>query len=203
MTAATTNRAPGNARWGSKRTRLLAGAFLLVFCAWAMDTLGQERGPKTAAAQTSPTAGAFIIADPTDRSALDRFLADQEPRLEPLVIDDAVRDPFALPARWESARVTRPEPAESQPVDPPVASPPHGSSETREKTFADAHHLQGVILGSRPLALIDGNGYRVGDWIDGYRVVSLSRDTAELVGRGGRVILRVAAPDLKPIRSSP
>ena len=203
MSAASANRTGSiAARWGSMRTRLLAGGFLLVFCVWSVDTLGQERGPKKAlAAQSSQAAGAFVIGDPPDRAALDRFLSDQEPHREPLVIEVA-RDPFALPAEPEIARAVPLPPVESQPVDAEADSG-SDAAKSKERPFADVHQLQGVILGARPLALIDGNGYRVGDWIDGYRVVALSRDTAELTGRGGRVILRVAAPDLKPIRNSP
>jgi hypothetical protein len=202
--AAAASRSGGNTRWGSRRTRLLAGGFLLVFCAWSVDTLGQERGPKKAvAAQASPAAGAFVIADPPDRAALDRFLADGEPHREALVLE-ATRDPFAVPAGFAIAGAAPHQPAESQPAEEAIsASPAPAAAVSDEKSFADVHHLQGVILGARPLALIDGNGYRVGDWIDGYRIVALSRNTAELVGRDGRVVLRVAAPDLKAVRSSP
>src|SRR5262245_21023040 len=188
-------------RWLSLRARLLAGSFLLVFCAWSIDTLGHERGPKRAsAAQSTPAAGAFVIADPPDRAMLDRFLADHEPPPQPLIFD-MPRDPFAAPEDWQVAAIAPRKLPESQPVETRIAETA-GPART-ERPFSEAHQLQGVVVGTRPLALIDGNGYRMGDWIDGYQIVALSRNQVELRGRRGRVVMRVAEAELKPTRNSP
>lgn len=205
MSPASASRAGGfRARWTSMRARLLAGSFALVFCIWSVDTLGHDHAPKKAiAAQNARAAGAFVIADPPDRAALDRFLADDEPSPTPLVFD-VERDPFAAPTGLAVASAPPVRAGEGQPVEESSACVGAAPSDPPgEKPFAEVHQLQGVILGARPLALIDGNGYRVGDWIDGYRVVSLARDRVELRGRGGRLVLRVAEPALGPVRNSP
>jgi hypothetical protein len=205
MSAAAASRAGGfRARWTSMRARLLAGGFALVFCVWSVDTLGHDHGPKKAmASHTAPATGAFVIADPADRAALDRFLAADELPPPPLVFD-VERDPFSTPTNWAVVAALPLRTNEGPATDVPSVSAPSSAPTTKpERPFSDVHHLQGVILGARPLALIDGNGYRIGDWIDGYRVVALSRDLVELRGSGGKLVLRVAAPNLKPARNSP
>lgn len=59
--------------------------------------------------------------------------------------------------------------------------------------FIEQHRLQGVVLGPRPLAVIDDRTVRIGDRIDGAVVIAIRPREVELTLEGRRILLPLAA----------
>lgn len=95
--------------------------------------------------------------------------------------DAGLRDVFVAPAGWRPAR----------PATAVVSAP-------KVPLFADAfrreHHLGGIVIeGHNSRAIVDGQLIPVGQEFDGFRLVSLSRQSAQFV-RGEEQVL-LSLPD--------
>jgi len=89
--------------------------------------------------------------------------------------DPSSRDIFRLPLAWIG-------PQKSAELAAPVA----------QIRFDETHRLTGLILaGGRTGALIDGMLIKVGQSIDGYRLVSVANNTAVFESANERAVLRV------------
>ena len=58
------------------------------------------------------------------------------------------------------------------------------------KTFEQKHHLDGVMVGRRPAAMIDGKLVAVGEMLDGYKLVAVAQACATLQDGQTTVALR-------------
>lgn len=59
-----------------------------------------------------------------------------------------------------------------------------------------------IRLGAAPLAVINGNNVRPGEFIAGYKLVSLQATSATLVGSNGRIVLQLSSAIRKSINYS-
>lgn len=74
-----------------------------------------------------------------------------------------------------------------------VAAAPGSAVPPETDTFVQAHRLRGVVLGPRPLAVIDNRTLRVGDRIDGAVITAIRPKEVELARDGQRILLPLAA----------
>lgn len=98
--------------------------------------------------------------------------------------DQSSRDVFAVPACW------RPAPKVAVAPVAAVAAP---KPKLFGETFRREHHLVAVMIeAGRGRAVVDGKLVTVGDAIDGFRLVSLSRQAARFVRGSEQVCLSIA-----------
>lgn len=186
-------------RLQSLRGRLLAGGLVIVFVLWMSDLLSHYPSPLAAKA-AGPLTIAQLVPDPPDRAALDAFLACVETVRLPVALA-GLRDPFARTASTVPAvPIVNAAPLELVEVNESSRMPesPHATT-----PFEHSHRLQGVVLGERPFAMIDGKSYRVGDRIDGYRILSIERERVTLQGIDCRATLRLSRPNLEQKPGTP
>jgi len=136
-----------------------------------------EGSPSGTGEASSPAPATSPQADPGPRLA-DSLEAVAEPcELDP----DRLRDGFVPAKAWLEELVEPPPEAE--------ASEPQTSPATR---FAERHTLTSVILTSHSgSAVIDGKVVPVGQTIDGFRLIRLSRRSAVFEGDGEEVALHL------------
>jgi len=148
----------------TKERKIYAGLFLVALCALVGDQIFS--GPSAAsAADTEPVASATVHAAApavTQHSAIIKQLAQ---RLRTLDHDEAlsasaVSDPFKLSKSWESAS--------------------DGPTDNRVWAFNQRHHLTAVMVsGARGgSAIIDGDLVRVGQSLEGFKLIEVSTRSA-------------------------
>lgn len=174
------------------RKILLGSALGLALAIFALDRLSGG-GPRTAdaAARTSsasqPLTGSEgdalppqaqreagpVAAQTADDIAtlLRRIEAEHDP-VSTLHLADLARDPFVATA---ALRATASGTAGATASPSKEAQP-----EKADVPFEKRHRLLGVVTGPVPLAVIDGEPYRLGDTIDGYRLIDIQREYAVL-----------------------
>lgn len=189
-------------RKASRRTRLLAGAFVIITIAWTVDMLtGAEPAKSAEASQLLAQSGVARIVEPSDRALLERFLFEAQNYGESYEYPADGRNPFAPDATFAQVAAQRapngadgggPVGANGAPASAPAPAP---------APFDRRHHLGGVLLGRRSLALIDGRPYCVGDIIDGMTLVDIRRDFILLRGADGEV--RLDVPGIAGTRAGP
>jgi hypothetical protein len=178
------------------RRKTLVGVLAIVLVVWLIDALGGSKGPATAKARSaagasqvsSPAAPggarpmlAADVALPADDTAAPRARAPISPELDQLDRDLFVPTP-AMAAALDEVSAPPEEPA---PASAPAAP---------EAPFENRHSLQGVILGPRPLAVVDGRLLPVGTQIDGHTLVRIERDTATFRDGSTEVVLKLTLP---------
>lgn len=63
------------------------------------------------------------------------------------------------------------------------------------RLFVDTHRLQATFIGTEGMmAIVDGRIVRVGDEMDGFKIVRITADTAEFQREGHAAILRLPLP---------
>ena len=178
-------------RFNTLRGRALAGGLLLVFVLWTTDQISHTPGPKTARA-VAAASGAHIIPDPPDRAMIEEFLADGG-ELPETVMAIGLRDPFqeAVLAPRSPPKPGKDESGLFASDDKTAFTEPPAPEEP-----AKSHRLQGVMLGPKPIALIDDKPYRLGDRIGSYRIHRIDRDSVELRRGSSNLLLRLEQPRL-------
>jgi hypothetical protein len=149
------------------RQRLLGGALLLAGAIWGMDALTGKSGPAPAVAQaakapaTPPAGPAWAEVD----EVLTRLTRRAD---DPLSAEPAppVRDLF-----WPTPTLEAAFPAQPEALAEPIAEP-----SPAEDDFAERHRLVAVMLGPTPLAVVDEKLIPLHAELDGFRLVSVSRD---------------------------
>jgi len=128
--------------------------------------------PDTAVAAT---AAALPVASPSPAAPAGPSLSERIRKAREQNPHLSSRDMFQVPLSW--------------------AGPPKSAQQTAAPTpprFDETHRLTGLILaGERTGALIDGMLIKVGQSIDGYRLVSVANNTAVFESAGERAVLRV------------
>ncbi len=195
-------------RKNDKKQVIVLGALVVVILGvGAFQFVGGSSAPaetvKKEASATEGTEATAELTEPVD----ERFLA---PRLDQ-------RDPFLpqvrkkKPANEEAPKpqVTAQATPPSRPLAPMPALPPMQGDFTgmpqqspQQNSGYDApteearpsFRLSGIVLGDRPVALIqsdDGKqkAVRVGDQVSGHKVASIGRKTVVLISEGERVTL--------------
>ena len=169
----------------TRRQKLLGGAFAIVGVAWALDMLTGGQTPPPANAATgglTQVANAPVVLDDAEIEAAIASLEADGIELPPLPFDQVPRDLFVPTAFMRSTL----QPAELERPGEDEAADAIGM-----EPFEARHVLQGVLTGRVPLALIDGQLFRRGAELDGYRLVELREDCVVFEQDGRRVKLRV------------
>lgn len=177
----------------SKRQKVLSavGAALLVVGVVDRFFLGADAlGPSTAAAAdgvdamnaaplslVSPTALVPESRLRTRRSRLAGCLARLAREEDPLAPEDR-RDPFCPPPRW------LPQDESLQLVQGPGLE--------KARAFVAAHKLRAVMLDTAGCcAIVDDELLRIGQVLDGFELVSVTKHSAVLTSDGARVTLNL------------
>jgi hypothetical protein len=168
------------------RQRLFVGAALLAAGVWGVDAL--TRGGKPTAASAGPSAAGSTVAEGAPRW---KDIGDEIRRLTgqryssiAAEVGALERDLF-LPTAELGAVLAPPEPDETQTGEAarPKISP--------EDDFGARHRLVGVMLGPRPLAVIDDRVLAVNSELEGYRLVEVQRDFVTFVHPVTRVRVKL------------
>lgn len=175
----------------SGRQRWLIGTLSLTLVSFAFDALTRGPGPKAAQARPSANAAApgsndaagDALMTSEKLAALLREITSPLPSVLP--DEQSWRDPFAMTEVLKN-RLGVDDPVESPAED--VAPPPPPTV-----GFAARHALRGVITGERPMAILDGKVVRLGDELDGLRLIEVHRMHVVFSDGAERVILRVTA----------
>jgi hypothetical protein len=178
------------------RKTLFGSALALALAIFALDRLSGG-GPQAAdaAARTVPASPlpAEAAAPPQrlkesgppaplsgeDIAALLRRISAGHDSPPPLDLTDLTRDPFVASAALRATVAG--------------ASGAHGETQAAETDvpFEKRHRLLGVVMGPVPLAVIDGEPYRLGETIDGYTLIDVQREHVVLRRETTERILRV------------
>jgi hypothetical protein len=176
-----------------KKHKIYAGLVGAALLAWGIDATFFESapaGPATAAASTTPpTTPEAITAATTsgDSTGIDsaKWLSDQLAlwsKRNPSALDD-VRDVFSASTSWAKPQ--------------PQAAVPTKTAEKLAEDFQRQHHLMAVVLSAGAgSALIDGNLLRVGQSVDGCRLISVASGCADLTTPQGQTFRIVIGTDL-------
>ena len=166
------------------RTQKIYGAVMIV-AAGALVWDRSSTGPAKAVAsagdspllQSTPKPIADIRSGRDDSSnsfaasaAGNRFrqrmaILARDEQLDPAAAENA----FGLPKKW----LTKPLDPALETVNSPVLS----QTQTRIETFRQ-HHLAAVMVGHRGYANVDGQGIFVGESLDGFKLISVTKTTA-------------------------
>ncbi len=177
----------------SKRQKLLAGALGLAGTVWVLDSM-LGRGVPTAAAGAT-------AEQPTVDAARLRWND-----IEPVIAELTVRRHESLPTDGEPSRDLFMPVADSRQCLALTESKLQREISTKvpaapEVTidFAELHVLDGVALGRRPVAMVDGRLLALGAELDGYRLSKIERDRVvfDPVDGGSPQTLWLPTPDSK------
>jgi hypothetical protein len=170
----------------TKRQKILLGGLAVVIAAWGIDSLTGDAGPQSANA--AGNAGDATVAIPTlrlgDIPDLITSLEHDPTQRDPIRGDAGARNPFTLsddmlrvidPEAWAQRQASR---------DRVIAV----------SAFSEKHTLSTVVLGQRPLAVIDGVILSKGATIDGFTLVEIQADAVILAAQDRRVRLTLPAP---------
>lgn len=160
----------------SRRERILMISVGLGFLALGIDRVWIT--PDAADAGTLPPGQ----RPQRTRAATDLALDLPQPSSAPAVPDD-------IPDVFQRTRLF----PEGIPASGGGSESPESGSSLDASQFAQAHRLQGVVLGPRPLAVIDDRTVRIGDRIDGAVLTAIRPKEVELALDGERILLPLAA----------
>lgn len=184
------------------RRTVLGSALALAVVIFALDRLAGG-GPRTADAAApavaAPLPRAGTAATPASSGAppaglaappaaedvaelLRRIDADRGP-VAAIDLEGVTRDPFVATTALGAAT----DGTGDAPAGPSASTQPAAA----EVPFEKRHRLQGVVVGPVPLAVIDGQPYRMGEAIDGYTVIDIQREYAVLRGEASVVVLHL------------
>lgn len=178
----------------TKRQKVMLGVLGLGAVALAVDKLmpgGGQTGPSTANAASATFVGSTVSDSPVPRGTggrdadlLDNSVASQLDTLRrTLGMDlDSTKDAFCPSKTWLSAL---------RPGDCVVTS----SDEVRAIDFGRMHELKGIITsGDGGAAFIDDKYVRIGQIIDGFRLVKLGYRMVVFESNGAEVVLKLKSP---------
>jgi hypothetical protein len=97
---------------------------------------------------------------------------------------------FSVPPGWVKLKpVTEATPQTPQPAAPDRAELDRGAADA----FRQKHHLDAVMMGKRATAMVDGHGVRIGQTLDKFELLSVTKTTATFGLRDARAELRLPA----------
>lgn len=168
----------------NSRKRILRIVLVGVLAAIGVQFLPTQVDPRAAQARTTAPTPAPAPIRKTRLTDITRAVDELR---KPISIDELAlgRDVFApTPAMLaelgpaHAPEVVEPAPASSQP-----------------NSFAQRHRLDGVMLGRRPLAVVDGVVVPLGATFDRHRLIAVDRNGAIFSDGEQRVELRVPIPN--------
>ncbi len=189
------------------RRKLLAGILAVLLAVWLLDTLARSRGPATAKGATSGnllrvsssagpaaspvlnTAATVPPAGPGDSAGGPAGELTTQPTTQASIateLEQLDRDLF-VPSR---RLVTALDQASENSAESAATSAPAPV----EVPFDQRHVLEGVILGPRPLAVVDGRVLAIGAVLEEYTLERIERDAAIFRDADTEMILKVAPP---------
>lgn len=173
-----------------RRTRWLAGAFVMIAATWTIDLFtGEEPVKQAAASELVSAKHAAKPVDPPDRARLESFLFETATSADATFEVDP-RNPFAPDRAFEQA-------AAAAATSKPAAAGASPTAATPEVAFEDRHHLSGVVWGRHAVALIDGRPYSEGATIDNWKIFEIGRDFVIFRGETGETRLEVPPPGMR------
>ncbi len=175
------------------RLRVLGGLATAAGLFWVVDRF-TAGGPQTAAGATAPVASSMPATDWEETTALIlRLTTDTYVPVEPELA--TLRDLFA------EAEVPAGAPELDAAVEDVVAVPEIDPV----AEFQAAHRLVGVMLGQRPLAVIDERVMPLHAEVDGFRLVQVARDFVVLrrADTGAQVRLELQPRPRNSARGAP
>jgi hypothetical protein len=95
------------------------------------------------------------------------------------------RDPF------QSSLVYPPAPKVDPKVDPTpvVVMPPTPAPDDVAALAKATIHLKGTVLGDKPIAMMNGRVYRIGEYVEGFRVVQIEKRRVVVERDGAQVAI--------------
>jgi hypothetical protein len=97
---------------------------------------------------------------------------------------------FTVPAGWVKLKPLEVAPQQpQQPVGPDRAE----LDRTAAEAFGRKHHLDAVMMGKRATAMVDGKGVLIGQSLDKFELLSVTKTTATFGLREARAELRLPA----------
>jgi hypothetical protein len=95
---------------------------------------------------------------------------------------DIARDPFSSDLVFP--RAAPPPGPKGEPVTAPATDRSDVAAMAREKI-----QLKGTVLGDRPLAMMNGRVYRVGEYAEGFKIVQIETNQITVERDGSRVVV--------------
>jgi hypothetical protein len=179
----------------TRKQRVLGTVLLLAGLVLGADRFfGSGRPAPLQAAQAGPAAPASTAADAQAFSDSLARLSRGEYVSVADRIDQLQRDLFEPTAVMETAFT----PVETDlPPEPAAAAAQAAASEA---DFQSSHHLEGVLLGHTPMAVIDSRVLAVNSDLDGYTLVEVQRDRVifQKLATGARVVLELSPSPKTP-----
>ncbi|MCK4340091.1 MAG: hypothetical protein KAY37_00015 [Phycisphaerae bacterium] len=153
----------------SNRQRVIGGALVLAVLVWVADWLIGDGPTPLQAGQAAPLQTQVVTAKWRDVTDLVARLTEAEYASVAEELDQLQRDLFMPSMLIESVfSVEVPE----EPPEPITVK----ESEVPELDFATRHKLEGVVIGSRPLAVIDDRVLPLNSDLEGYTLIGVQRD---------------------------
>lgn len=174
-----------------RRTRLIAGAFVMIATTWTIDLFtGEEPAKQANASELLAGKSPARLVDAPDRARLEQFLFER-PTSSSTIFTSDIRNPFAPDDAFEQLA------AAAGPTTRPGGAGAQLPLEAPKTAFEDRHRLEGVVTGRRTIALIDGRPYARGATIDNWKLVEIGRDFVIFEGADGHVRLEVPPPGVR------
>jgi hypothetical protein len=144
------------------RTKLaFAGGLAVILAAFVMRTFSSGPEGAAAALTNEPDPASVVASSNSNRPVVH----------VPRVIDwpsRVARDPFVSSVVYRPAP---PPPKPDEPAPPPPPPPPPAIDLAKEA--ADTIPLTATVVGEKPIAMINGRIYRVGEIVGGFRIVEI------------------------------
>lgn len=95
---------------------------------------------------------------------------------------------------FDMSKLTRPAPAVAIALAEPEEATPRVFTPSEAALFESRHRLEGLMVprdGVGGVAIVSGRQVRIGDDVDGFRLVELQPRSAWFIGHGGAVVLQL------------
>lgn len=177
----------------SLKHRVMTAAALLAVSIWVADRFGSSLRPKSA--QAAEPVAQNVSQSKTDWQAAQQ-LVDHLTRAQPpsvlAQLSNVQRDLFLPEGGLLELLMPPPESEAPEVLAPPPPEP--------EALFTARHTLQGIVLGQRPLAVVDGQLIPLNGVYDNHRLIDIGRGSAifQDLATGACFRLEVAAAALRP-----
>jgi hypothetical protein len=160
----------------SRQKMVMLAGLSIVAAAVAIRLLSS--GPESAPAATVTSSSATNL-DPTPSQPVKGAMAVVWPT-------DIARDPF------HSDRVFPPAaPPEPKQQEVPTVVAPSGLSVDYAAIVREKMNLKGTILGERPIAMMNGRVYRIGEVLEGFTIVEIEKNQITVEREGTRFVVTV------------
>jgi len=161
----------------SRQKRVMLGGLSVVAAAVGIRLLSS--GPESAPAATVTSSSATNL-DPTPSQPVKGAMTVVWPT-------DMARDPFHSDRVFPPAA---PSPEPKQQEVPSVVAP-SGLSVDYAAIVRDKMNLKGTILGERPIAMMNGRVYRIGEVLEGFTIVEIEKNQITVEREGTRFVVTV------------